>query len=279
MIEFPPGFRAARRRALLLAGALAAGVSLAAPAEAGRIVVNHDTATLNTPSPGVARFSQNLVRFLDGDAPGGSVLVFNRNDSLGGLERLEDLFFVQAVTAIGYTVTIADPNAGLTAATLAAHDAVLLAGPLRDSAGRDIKDDAVLADYVAQGGGLYIAAGTGRFGPAAAEAAYWNSLLAGFGLAFQPEVNNRFGPISGGTGLLFEGVGPLNAGNGQDIVLTGSNSNAAIVQFAPGSATLGLTAAFAGPHAVAVSEPRGLALFGLALSLVGLAARRRSGQG
>lgn len=259
--------------------ALAALLLLALPqaARAGAIVVNHDTATLNTSSAGVARFSQNLVRFLDRDAtPGGRVLVFNRTESLGNQANLADTFFVSAVSAIGYDVSVADLSMPFTAAALAPFDVVLLAGPVRNALGQDIKDDAALEAYVAQGGGVYIAGGAGPFGTGPAEANYWNSFLDRYGLAFQPEVNNRFGPVGGGMGPLFEGVGPLNAGNGRDIVRIGADPDAAIVQFAPGSATLGLTATFVTPQPIPVPAPAGLPLFAGAIGLLGLLGTARA---
>lgn len=246
-------------------------LALPAAAEAGAIVVNHDTATLNTPSAGVAQFSRNLVRFLDADpAPGGRVLVFNRAESLGNPADLADTFFVQAVGSLGYQVSVASQADPFSLATLAAYDIVLLAGRIRDSLGQDIKDDAVLEAYVAQGGGVYIAGGVGFAG----EADYWNSFLDDYGLAFRPELNNRVGPVGGGSGPLFEGVGMLNAGNGNDIVLTGGNPQARIAQFAPGSTTLGLTASFVSPSLVAVPEPAALPMLLGALGLLGLARRR-----
>jgi hypothetical protein len=255
------------RPALALLGLLA----LPAGAQAGAIVVNHDSATLNTPSPGVARFSQNLVRFLDSNpAPGGRVLVFNRAESLGNQANLADTFFGAAVSAIGYDITVADAAAPFSLATLAPFDVVLLAGPLRDALGNDIKDDAVLDAYVARGGGVYIAGGAAGFGTEAGEARYWNSFLDDYGLAFAPVNNNRFGLLGGGTGPLFDGVGLLNAGNGRDILLTGTNPNAAIVQFAPGSGTLGLTASFVAPQLAMVPGPGGLPVLLGALGLLAL---------
>lgn len=253
--------------AVLLLGALSApGV------QAGALVVSHDSATLNSASPGVARFSQNLVQFLDRDGtPGGRVLVFNRQESLGNNARLEDTLFGSAVAGLGYSLSEGDANR-FTLDQLDDFDAVLFAGRIRDSQGRDAKDDDVIVQYLAGGGGVYIAFGT-PIDPVV-EAAYWNSLLDDYGIAAVGSLNNRVGLVGGGSGPLFAGVDSLFAGNGQDLRLTGGNPLARIDQLAPGSATLGLVASIEIPApVVAVPEPGGLALAGLAL--LSLAARRR----
>jgi len=63
-------------------------------------------------------------------------------------------------------------------ATLATYDAIFLGGDYLSAA-----QVAILQSYVAGGGGVYIAAGTGNGGPVV-EAAAWNPFLALYGLSF-----------------------------------------------------------------------------------------------
>jgi hypothetical protein len=275
----------AGRRPWLRRLAAAALVGLAGSAQAGAIVVNHDVETLATASPGVAAFSQNLVRFLDRDGTqGGRILVFNRSLSLGNASDPAATLFGSAVASLGYTLVDANPGGRLTLDMLEAFDALLVAGPLLDTNRQDAKDDAVLQQYLAGGGGIYIAGGFGGLPfPRGGEAVYWNSFLDDYGIAFEPQNNNRFGLQPPGQGPLFDGVGALNAQNGRDLRLTGQGQfapdRARIEQFAPGSAELGLTASWTSPPPVnAVPEPASLLLAGLGVMLLmGLGRLRRTG--
>jgi hypothetical protein len=244
---------------------------LAVGAQAGVVVASHDTATLNSASPGLAAFAGNLVRFLDGDGEaGGRVLVFNRLESLGNNANVADTLFARAVAPLGYTVVEAGTATPFTLDALRAFDAVLLAGRLRDPLGVDLKNDTVLQQYVAGGGGVYVAAGAGGFAPNA-QAAYWNSFLEAYGLAYEPDLNNRVGLVGGGSGPLFEGVDTLSAGNGQDLRLLGTDAEARLVQLAPSSAVRGLLAVHVDPPPVGALPVPG----SLALAVLGLALLRR----
>ena len=264
---------------LRLTAPLVASLLSIASAQAGVVVANHDTATLNVASAGVAAFSRNLVQFLDRDGTvGGQVLVFNREESLGNPARIKDTFFAAAIAPLGYTVVAASrATTTFTLDTLQAFDAVLLAGRVVNSLGEDIKDDQVLADYVAGGGGVYIAAGAGGFAPDA-QAAYWNSFLDDFGIAYEPTFNNRVGVdlVTGGEGPLFAGVVSLSAGNGQDLRLHDPRDpDAVLVQRVPGATMRGLTAVHLDAAPVAVSAPTSVLLAGLGLVGLGVGHWRR----
>lgn len=203
-------------RLLVLVGALGA----AAPAQ-GRIVVNHDEWTLSTtgfasaPAGATATFVQNFASWLTGGVPG-NFLVNSGNFGLpaGPLQA--------AMTAGGHTLTYWSPSLGVaqTAAGWAAYDGVLFAGPI---SGAPPNVAAEIVAYVQAGGSVYLGAGTGSFGGAGTEAAFWNPFLNAFGMHYGS-------PFNGVSGVLpcayahpiFAGVPSLYYNNGNTVTSTGA---------------------------------------------------------
>lgn len=202
------------------AGAIALAVSLfALPANSATLVVNGDEWTLSDngfAQAGVAnvdRFVANLV-----DEFGPSIHAFSTN--FGFTEPA----LAAAMAAAGATYTT-----GLGIAfdlpTLDTFDAILLGGDYLNDA-----QEAVLASYIAGGGNVYIAAGTG-LGGAAFEAAQWNDFLAPFGIELGPVYDGPSGvlpvvsadPLLAGVSALFSnGANTIVAG---DVICCGPDGD------------------------------------------------------
>ncbi|HRO61218.1 MAG TPA: hypothetical protein PK177_18985, partial [Burkholderiaceae bacterium] len=209
-------------RAARIAGiAVLLGAALyATQAQAGRIVINNDEWTLSDTGYALAggsnadTFVQNLLGFL-GNGAAGHVLVYSNNFGL------TESRFRASIDNAGYSVTV-DTGISFDLPTLQGYDAIFLAGS------GHAKNDAVLADYVNGGGGVYIAAGTG-VGGAATEAAAWNGFLSGFGLGFGPSYNGVHDTLAPGSDhLLFSGVDQLYFWNGNSVLADASVAGASI---------------------------------------------------
>jgi hypothetical protein len=219
------------------AAGLVAAVFASSVSANGRVVVNNDEWTLSDngfTSAGVANvnaFVANLKTYLNGsNVSGCSFLVISNNF---GLTEASLSTQMAAAPACTWTVNSA---AAFTVANLSNFDAIFLADAIPGVAtGADVA--AVLTPYVAAGGSVYIAAGTGGvFAGPAAEAAYWNPFLNTLGISLDPNysfTSPQADPITGTHPLLvgvstlyFANGNPITAASpafGSQIIETGSN--------------------------------------------------------
>jgi hypothetical protein len=183
----------------------------------GAIVVDNDEWTLSSAgfgSEGAANgtaYAQNAAKFLTGGS--GSILIYS--DNFG----LDNSSLESALTTAGYSVT-PDPTLStpFTEASLSAYQAIFLGGNTLPSA-----DSGILKTYVNDGGGVYIAAGTGSIsGGAAAEAAQWNSFLNAYGLSLASSFNGIIGTVPVvSTSPVLAGVSQLYYNNGNTVSASG----------------------------------------------------------
>ncbi|MCU0866560.1 MAG: hypothetical protein MUC36_22475 [Planctomycetes bacterium] len=192
----------------------------------GKIVVAHDDWTLGTQgftnAPSAAQFVQNVAAWFHGGQPGNfrawTTSTFLANTSVSN-----------AMTAAGHTWT-ASSTGSFTLANLQQYDGVFVVGnPVNAN---------VLAQYVANGGNVYVAAGT------SASPANLNPFLEQFGMTFGP-VNPFVGtwPISS-PHPIFAGVSSLYHFNGNSISFTANAGAGAQVLVTKNG--LGLYAAYDG---------------------------------
>ena len=195
--------RVINRRVLIIAAI--AGIA-AAPlaAEAGTIVVSNDewefTNTGFSNAPATGQFVKNLVSEF-----GPKIHAYSTNFGF------TQSSLAAAMTTAGATYTT---GTGITfnLPTLSTYNAIFLGGNYLTAA-----QLTTLGQYVANGGSVYIAGGTG-FGGAVAEAAAWNSFLSTYGLSFASSYNLFSGSniaVSGDP--IFTGVSALYQDNGQTI--------------------------------------------------------------
>lgn len=189
--------------ARIASAALLATSLMAGAASASTVVINNDEWTLSdtgfasTPTS-TAQFVANLVAEF-----GTQLHAFSSNFGL------TQSSLASAMTAAGATYTTSSAAAFSLGAS-SGYNALffggdyLTAGQLTD-----------LSAYVAGGGNVYIAGGTGAGGPAA-EASAWNAFLAPFGVQMASVYNGISGNISVSGDPLFAGVSTLfqNNGNG-----------------------------------------------------------------
>lgn len=140
-------------------------------------------------------------------------------------------------------------------ATLSGYDAVFFGGFYLNAG-----QTAVLHQYVAAGGSVYIVGGTAAGGGAAFEASQWNGFLSVYGVSMANVYNGISGNPAVGGDPIFSGVSSLYQNNGNSLSGTGVLAG-------------GLYAVIR-PNAVPV--PGGLALFGAALIAMALGGRKRS---
>ena len=199
-----------------------------ASSSVGTIVVSHDEWTLSNAgfnsNPNTAAFARNVASWFTRGTPG-RFLVYSNNFGL----RESTLAAVMTQAGHAWTVSTSVP---FTVSNLLQYDAVFLAG--------DPVDPNVLSQYVQQGGGVYIAAGTG--GSASAEAAIWNPFLNTYGLHFGPAYNGLCGNFSGMSAHpIVSGVPSLYSCNGNSVSLLNAGSPyTSIVQSASGQGLLGV---------------------------------------
>lgn len=169
----------------------------------GRIVVAHDEWTFSTQgftnAPAAGQFARNVANWFTGGQPG----TFRAWSGDMGVTSAQ---LAAAMTSAGHTWTVGTQGS-FNLATLLQYDGVFVAGTPIDAD--------VLAQYVAAGGNVYVAAGTSPSDPG-----FLNPFLQQFGLSLGA-LNNLYAayPISS-PHPLFAGVGALFHWNGNSIALT-----------------------------------------------------------
>ncbi len=233
-----------------------------ASAFAGPIVINNDEWTFRADggfgtvarSASTTRFAANLAGFLTG-APGGNILIFS-NDA-----GLNNSALQLALTSAGYTVTLS-ASGQLDAVALNGFDAVLVGGLYT-------VDTLALSAFSNSGGGVYIAAGTGRGGPSG-EANAWNGFLQQFGLAYN---TTSYNGITGDFALtghpVFNGVSTLYFDNGNTVI---DLASASADQQVFGNGLIGI---YDRQNVTPAPSPATFAMLGAGLVAFGAIARRR----
>ncbi len=194
--------------------ALFALTSLARAQSIGRIVVANDEWTLSDTGYSTAaagstdRFVQNVCKWFAG-ASGGQFLAWSANFGLTGSS-----FATSVNTNHTLTVDSVTTSPTMTLATLMGYDGVFVGGTELDI------EPALLAQYVYEGGNVYICGGTGTPGT------QWHDFLQPFGLAFASAPNGVslskvLPPQSSSTHPLFQGVTELYQNNGHAISQVG----------------------------------------------------------
>ncbi len=240
-------------RAAAVAGFAALSVAMTGNASAGMVFVSHDEWTLSNGgfanAPDTGQFVTNLVAEF-----GTTIHAYTSNFGL------TQPALTGAMASAGATYTTGTGFA-FNLANISAYDAIFLGGFSLNAA--ELAD---LNTYVGNGGGVYIAGGTGSLGSAAAEAAAWNSFLAPFGVQMDPVYNGIGGttPVAGDP--IFNGVSSLYQNNGNGL------SGASV--FCCGADGLYAISRSAPPQPVSVAPT--LALMGVALAGLGLHGRRRA---
>jgi hypothetical protein len=242
----------------------ACAVTLAGNVFAGGIVVNNDDWPISDPgfsnggNSSPSAYAQNVAAFLTGAKSGANIWIDSNNFALTGSSL---------ASALGaYTLTDSGSFSAFTSASLAGYSAIFLSGDALTSS-----EITALTTFVNNGGGVYIAAGTGWFGGASYEAANFNPFLNTFGLALAPSYNGIVGniPPTSNSGVL-SGVTQLYYNNGNDVSVTGTNPGASVVAF---SGSNGLVGVYSGAAAAAAPEPSSMILCGI--SAVGLGLWRK----
>ncbi|UCG67998.1 MAG: hypothetical protein JSV09_09155 [Thermoplasmata archaeon] len=138
----------------------------------GKIVVNNDEWTFSetgflTKPTDTAQFALNVANwFTDGNT--GNFLAYSTNFGLTGSTLTSTMTGAGHTWTVSIAIDFSLPN-------LLQYDAIFLAG--------NAADNTVLIDYVNAGGNVYLAGGTGWYGPIV-EAQMWNTFLNAFGLNF-----------------------------------------------------------------------------------------------
>ena len=217
-----------------------AAVLFAAPAAqaTGKIVVAHDEWALSDVgfqyAPSTQQFALNIANFFTGGEQG-RFLVYSPNAGLTG-DRL-----ASTMRNAGHEWTIVDPASDV-AVDLNGFTAIFVGGfPV---------DNVALSAFVANGGNVYVMAGTGL---GVSDSVHWNGFLNVFGLHLDTDYNGISGLYSvSATHALFTNVSSLVHVVGNNIRTTGLVPGARIVQ------TIGSAGVFAVYHDDSVLLPMAL---------------------
>jgi hypothetical protein len=243
----------------MMKSVLALVVAAASIASANRIVLNNDEWTFTNTgfgmSSGAGQFANNIASWLTDGTGGNNILILSQNFGLVESQ------FGNALASGGFNVTY--NTSGANTADLSAYQAVFLAG--------NPVDNSLLTDYVNNGGNVYLAGGTG-WGGSTQEAANWNPFLNSFGLGFGSFYNGVNGALTPpATHPIFNGVGTVYFNNGNNALDLVAGGNSQVVW---NSGATGLIAVYDG-NTAAVPEPGTMALFGMGMSAMAFAIRRR----
>jgi hypothetical protein len=187
----------------------------------GRIIVSNDEWVLSDTgvrnSPDALTFAKNVALWLGG-CEGRNHGVFHAYSTNFGVTEPS---LRNALISQGHSWTTG-LNFKITPESLQKIDWLFLAGPVPDAAAIA----PIIVEFVKNGGGLYIAGGTGAInqGSAAAEASTWNPIISEFGIQFASQYNGlkKIIPISGSSHPIFAGVSGLYQDNGNSISLNGN---------------------------------------------------------
>ena len=176
-------------------------------AEAGTIVVSNDEWELSNTgfsnAGGTGQFVANLVSEF-----GPKIHAYSSNFSFTQSSLATAMNTAGATYTTGTGISFDLP-------TLSSYDAIFLGGNYLTA-----PQITTLGQYVANGGNVYLAGGSG-FGGSVAEAAAWNPFLNTFGLSFASSYNGIGGNIAVSGDPIFAGVSALYQNNGQTISGTG----------------------------------------------------------
>lgn len=190
-------------RAYAFLAALGAA-ALSVPAGASTIVVNHDEWTLSDTGFAQAADTTAFVENLVGEF-GTSIHAYS--DNFGFTQPS----LASAMASAGASYSYGTSGFAFTLTNLSGYDAIFLGGTYLTGA-----QLAVLSDYVADGGNVYIAGGTGVSG-AMAEANAWNSFLAPFGVQMDASYDGIQGVLAVSGDSLFDSVAGLYQNNGNGL--------------------------------------------------------------
>ena len=217
----------------------------------GAIIVDSDEWVLSDQGFGSegdgALYTANCAAYLTGGR-GTNILIYSSDFGLDGAGKGSD--FTNALENAGYSVTMDTPQTPpLTLSYLSEFNAVFVGGDVLTT-----NELLALEEYVCDGGGVYIAAGTGEFpagngGPAAAEAAQWNAVLNPFGLTLADTYNGIInvltvtgGTLTAGSSPVMSGVTSLDYVNGNDVSVIGGDPLAQVIAYSGSDGLIGVSA-------------------------------------